>query len=165
MTDTPGPSEPTTYNLLFICSGNTCRSPLAEAIARAAIEKREWRHVRAASAGVSAAAGAPASALAVAVAAEHDIDLAAHRSQPLDPALIDWADLVLCMGPTHLLSAVQLGADEKAAMLTDFRDDDSVGQSIEDPFGGNLDSYRTAYAQIEASVEALLARLEPILSP
>lgn len=62
--------EPTTYNLLFVCSGNTCRSPMAEAIALDAVRRREWSHVSVASAGASATEGLPASPHAIQVAAE-----------------------------------------------------------------------------------------------
>ena len=74
-------SEPTTYNLLFVCTGNTCRSPLAEAIANDAIRRREWVNARAASAGTGAAPGARASEDAVRVAADHGLDLSDHRSR------------------------------------------------------------------------------------
>ena len=87
--------EPTTYNLLFVCTGNTCRSPMAAAIASRAIEQRGWSHVAVQSAGIAGASDLPASENAVRVAAEHGLDLAGHRSQPLTAALIRWADLIL----------------------------------------------------------------------
>src|SRR5690606_21448064 len=90
-------STGTTYNVLFVCTGNTCRSPLAEAIARAALEARGWTHVRVDSAGTAAAWDLPASENAAAVAAEHGLDLSGHRSQPVTPELVRWADLILVM--------------------------------------------------------------------
>ncbi|HEX2167194.1 MAG TPA: hypothetical protein VHG09_08130, partial [Longimicrobiales bacterium] len=70
--------EGTTYNLLFVCSGNTCRSPMAGAIARGLLHERGWTHVAVDSAGTGAVSGAAASPEAVVVAREHGLELDAH---------------------------------------------------------------------------------------
>lgn len=157
--------QPSTYNLLFVCTGNTCRSPLAEAIARQAIARRAWTHVRVQSAGVATTSGAPASDGALVVAQERGLDLTTHRSQPLTPELIQWADLILGMGPSHLVGVAELGGAEKLALITDFLDDDALGTAIEDPFGGGVEQYRETYLQLDHAIEGLLTRLEPILAP
>jgi protein-tyrosine-phosphatase len=160
----PG-NEPTTYNLLFVCSGNTCRSPLARAIAQQQVEERGWTHVRIESAGTAALPALPASPNAAAVAQERGLDLAQHRSQALTHALLDWADLVLVMSPSQLLAVADLGGAEKVALTTDFIDGPGLGTAIEDPFGGDMEAYRRTYDQILDAVTGVLDKLEPIVAP
>jgi protein-tyrosine-phosphatase len=156
---------PTTYNLLFVCSGNTCRSPMAAAIARALLAERGWDHVRVESAGTSAVSGAPASANAVAVAAEHGLDLTAHRSRPLTVEQLDWADVILAMGPAHLAHITESGAGFRASLVTDFLAGPGAGAAVTDPFGGDVEEYRRTFAQLAEAVAAVVQRLERILAP
>jgi protein-tyrosine-phosphatase len=157
--------EPTTYNLLFVCTGNTCRSPMAAAIAEAAVRERGWTHVSVASAGVAAGFASEASPLALDVVREHGLDLSAHRSQQLSADIVEWADLILVMSPSHLFSVSDMGGGEKVALLTDFVEGDGLGEPIEDPFGSDYEAYERAYEQIERAIGGVLARLEPILAP
>lgn len=157
--------EGTTYNLLFVCSGNTCRSPMAEAITRGLLRERGWTHVDVASAGTGAISGAAASPEAVEVAREHGLQLDTHASQPLTSELIAWADLVLVMGTSHIHAVRELGGGEKVSLVTAFVEGEGYAQPVADPFGGDQEHYREAFEQIEAAVGGLLDRLEPILSP
>lgn len=161
----PGPRT-TTFNLLFVCTGNTCRSPLAEGIARAEIRRRGWRNVEVASAGLAAADGNPASAEAVTVAGRAGIDLGRHRSRPLSPQLVSWADLILGMGASHVTALDRLGAGERAITLGDFAAGmGQEGRSVADPYGQSEAVYEETFQELRGLIGAALDRLAPILAP
>ncbi|MBW3631100.1 MAG: hypothetical protein KY464_17655, partial [Gemmatimonadetes bacterium] len=111
---------PTTFNVLFVCTGNTCRSPMAAALARDELAHRGWQHVEIASAGAAADPGEAASKAAVAVMGRSGIDLSGHSSQRLTAGLVAWADLILVMSPAHLHAVADLGGAEKMALLGEF---------------------------------------------
>jgi protein-tyrosine-phosphatase len=163
-----GDNRPESFRLLFVCSGNTCRSPLAHAIAERELGGLGWR-VEVRSGGVSALSGTPASSGSLDAARRHGLDLSRHRSREVDEALIDWADLILVMSPSHLVRLAQLGGAGKAALLDAFAQGeeggDDVGAGVPDPFGGDDEAYEETYRTLEELVPKALRRLEPILAP
>jgi protein-tyrosine-phosphatase len=150
------------YRLLFVCTGNTCRSPLAEALARREIDRRGWTSVEVASAGTSAWPGSPASEGSMRAAARHGLDLGDHRSRPLTLELIDWADVVLTMSASHLAQARAAGASH-ADLLPHFATGESGG--VPDPFGGSDDIYEATFHALDDLVSAALDRLEAVVAP
>lgn len=143
--------------LLFVCTGNTCRSPMAGALARRAAERRGLR-VEVRSAGTSAVPGRPASTGALLAAREEDLDLSGHASAPLTPEGARWADVVACMTPAHVRTAAGMTEDGEVVLLTDFlpEGDPERGDPVPDPVGGGLEEYREVLRLLRAGVEGLL---------
>ena len=145
--------------LLFVCSGNTCRSPLAEAITRQQATERGL-DLDVSSAGISAWDGAPASDGALLVGMEHRADLGEHRSRQLTREMVEQADLVLVMGPSHLERVEAMGGRGKAHLLMDYASRGSAARAISDPYGGDLETYRATYEELAGGIRQLLDRVE-----
>ncbi len=154
-------SELARLRLLFVCTGNTCRSPIAHVIAARALARAGWNEAETRSAGVSALPGSMASEGAIRVAAEQGLDLQGHRSSSLNEDLVDWADLILTMGVHHLVAVEEYGGQDKAAMLSAFAEGQESGQGwgVPDPFAGDIEVYRDSFRVLEKLVEAAVARL------
>src|SRR5262245_7290108 len=145
--------------ILFVCTGNTCRSPLAEAIARKIAIERGLTDVEAVSAGTSAHDGSPASDGSLLVGMERNMDLSLHRAQTLSRDLVRDADLILAMGPHHLERIQALGGSGRAYLLADFASRGASSRAISDPVGAELDVYRATADELEDEIRRLLDRI------
>lgn len=145
--------------ILFVCTGNTCRSPLSEAIARKFAIERGLHDVEVASAGTSAWDGAPASDGALLVGMERNMDLSQHRSQSLTRELVREYDLVLAMGPHHLERIEALGGAGKAYLLADYASYGASVRPISDPIGAELDVYRATSDELEEEIRRVMDRI------
>lgn len=132
---------------------------MAEAIARAAIAARGLTDMAVGSAGTSAWEGAPASDGALLVSLEHGLALETHRARALSREIIEKADLVLTMGPHHAERANALGGAKKTHLLMHYASAGTIATPVADPFGGDLDAYRTTFAELESAIEKVLDRL------
>lgn len=145
--------------ILVVCSGNTCRSPLAAAILAARLaETPGLQDVTVSSAGTGALDGAPASEGSYLVALERGLDLSSHRARLLTPALVRDADLILTMGTSHARRAGELGGIGKTHLLTSWSGED--GGEISDPFGRDVSVYRETAEQLDQLMSHVVARLQ-----
>lgn len=148
-----------TVNILFVCSGNTCRSPMAEALCRQEIAKGQGcsvdeladRGIYVRSAGASSFGGGPASGGAVQAVKELGANLDDHHAQSLDQVLINSADHIFCMTSGHVEAVKSLVPDvgDKVQLLIEGRD-------VNDPFGGSAEEYQRCAQQISAAVQERL---------
>jgi protein-tyrosine phosphatase len=152
------------FLILFVCTGNTCRSPMAETLCRKMVSDRlncppetlADHGIMIASAGISATMGGRPSAESVQAMAARGLHLGDHESQPVTEALVRQADVIWTMTGSHRSAIVQRWPE--AAARTEVLSHDE--QDIADPIGGPLDFYKQCAAQIQAELEFRLARLE-----
>ena len=128
--------------ILFVCTGNTCRSPMAQAMASALLGDK----FSVISAGLMAQESAAASSHAIAAMHERQLDLKAHRSQPVTETLLAEADLILTMTSSHKAALLQ-AAPGKLFTISEYAGGD-LGKNVSDPFGGSLDLYRECAKEI-----------------
>lgn len=146
------------FKILFVCSGNTCRSPMAQALALKMLAERPGApEIEVASAGVAAEIGGP-QPNAVAAMAEMGIDISGHRPKDLNLGDVMAADLVLAMTSYHKRHVLDLApeAGMKVYTLGEYAGDE---MAVEDPYARPLDVYRRCSRTLAHLVRRTLDRL------
>jgi glycine hydroxymethyltransferase len=150
-----------TKTILFVCTGNICRSPMAEGLFRHAVKGRS--DYRVLSAGVGAINGQSPSAHAITALKQLGMDITGQRSRMLTGAMVQEADYIFGMTRGHVEAVTLLypQAEEKTFVLREFDDTlDFWEKDIADPIGGNLDVYLNCRDQIEQGIQSMLRFVE-----
>lgn len=144
--------------ITFVCTGNTCRSPMAESLFKHAVKNDpDFNNFIISSAGVCAWDGTHASDYAIKVLQDCGIDLSHHRSKAVTQSLIDKSAIILCMTTSHkeiLESEFKTGITP-IFLLREFLPD-NTNKNIPDPFGRNLDAYKNSRDNIVEAIPSII---------
>ncbi len=140
-------------NILFVCSGNTCRSPMAAGLARKYLPYYLRKNIRIKSRGINAISFTPISKNAKRVLEEIGIDLSFHKAKNIDIDTLEWADFIYVMERKHFMEISKYGFSEKIRLISD-------EMEIPDPFGGGIEKYRKVLKLLKGPVKKIIKDIE-----
>lgn len=135
--------------IMFICSGNTCRSPLAEGLFKKYLQENNITNVEVGSAGVGAFPGDAVSINSILVAGNRGVDISEHRARNINPEHLLTTDLFFCMSESH-----------KQVLLRHCDEDKIVVLNVPDPYGRPIEIYEECAKQLESKFHEILERIQ-----
>ena len=152
--------------IIFVCTGNTCRSPMAEYLLKKALKKAKLRGFKVCSAGVSATKGDTINPKSAQVLLENGYPVGKFSATPLSEKVLKEGFAFICMTERHREYLMDMrwsvlrksGADEIENNVYSF--EELAGCNIPDPYGKDVEEYRRVYALLEGGMYALIERLD-----
>ncbi len=131
-------------NILFVCTGNTCRSPMAEGLFKKLLADKNINDITCSSAGLFAMTGDEVTANSVKACERFGVDISSHRARRITAYVLDETDKFVCMTPDHAASLSLYVNPDRVIVL---------GNGIPDPYGGDIETYMVCANSIKTALE------------